>query len=225
MRYFLLSVLAMTIATLSAQSRSIDSSLKKELDSMFVLDQVYRATLMHDIDSQKSDSLSTVYNVPKEQLPAYLASLQANLDSSNQNRLKQIIQQYGYPGKSLVGEPTNGHVFYMLQHFSSYADFLPLIKQAAEKGEITSRLYAIMLDRSLADAGKAQIYGTQAKSKIITNAQTGQKESKLFIWPVLDPAKVNNLRKAAGLEETVEETSKRLGFEYKVLSLLDVKNM
>jgi hypothetical protein len=131
-------------------------------------------------------------------------------------RVRAIIRRYGYPGKTLVGTPSNEAVFYVIQHSNSIPQYLPLIKRAADQGELPFRLYAMMLDRQLMNTGKAQIYGTQGRSYI------GQAP---FIWPIEDPAHVNERRKKAGFDLNVEQNAQRMNIPYQVLTLEEVRKM
>jgi hypothetical protein len=149
----------------------------------------------------------------------------ASNDSSNMLRIVKIIQQYGYPGKSLVGVPTNETAFYVIQHSRLIKQYLPLVKQAADKGELPFRLYAMMLDRQLMFEGKEQLYGTQASGYAAKDPTTGKEQQKFFIWPIKDAAGVNQRRRQAGFEQTVEENAKRLGTTYRVLTLEQAKKM
>lgn len=54
-------------------------------------------------------------------------------DSLNLIKVEEIIKQYGYPGKSLVGEPTNIAAWYVIQHSSKIGDYLLMIEQEAKK--------------------------------------------------------------------------------------------
>jgi hypothetical protein len=83
----------------------------------------------------------------------------------------------------------------------------------------------MMLDRSLMYHGKEQIYGTQAKGFSVIDAKTGKESMNMFIWPIKDPESVNARRKQGGFEQTVEENAKRLGVDYKVLTLKQVEEM
>ncbi len=73
----------------------------------------------------------------------------------------------------------------------------------------------MMLDRKLIEEKKPQIYGTQIEGKFIINKQTGKKEQVIYVLPIKNADKVNNRRKKAGFETTVEENAKRFGIEYK----------
>jgi hypothetical protein len=208
--------------TVKAQQK-INASLKHELDSMYVLDQKYRELVSIKLDNGKVDSLTKLYQVTKDQLSDHLWKLQTQADSSNVKRVEQIIKQYGYPGKSLVGTPTNEAVFYVLQHSTKIDLYLPLVEKAAKQNELPFRLYAMMKDRSLMYNNKPQVWGTQAKGMNVTDKQSGKVAWKFFIWPIEDAENVNKRRKEAGFEQTVEENAQRMGLTYKAYTLEQVK--
>jgi hypothetical protein len=200
-------------------------SLKKELDSMYVLDQKFRE-LMHIAQKpQKADSLARYYKVDRNDLTSHLWDLQTEVDESNLKRVEEIIKQYGYPGTAMVGSPTDEAVFYVIQHSDKIDQYIPLVEKAAREKQLPFRQYAMMLDRWLVQDEKEQVYGTQASGFSTMNKQTGKAEQVWIIWPISDPANVNQRRKEAGFELTVEENAKRLGVEYKVLTLAEVQKM
>jgi hypothetical protein len=170
------------------------------------------------------DSISRVFDIPRNNFFNGLSWRMNETDSLNMERVEAIIAQYGYPGKSVVGEKTNEAVFYVIQHSKKIDHYLPLIEEAANKQELPFYLYAMMKDRSLMYNNKPQIWGSQAKGMNATNKKTGKPEWKFFIWPIQDPGQVNERRKKAGFTQTVEENAKRLGIEYKVFTMDQVKN-
>ena len=206
------------LAFAHAQTK-LNLPLKHELDSMYVLDQKYRELLSVKLDSNRVDSLTRVYGVNKENLTNQIWKIQTLADSSNIKRVVEIIKQYGYPGKTLVGEPTNEAVFYVIQHSSVIDKYLPLIEKAAKEKQLPFHLYAMMKDRSLMYNKKEQIWGTQAKGMTVYNKETGKTRWVFFIWPVADPANVNKRRKEAGFPQTVEDNAKRMNLTYKVYTL------
>lgn len=224
MRYTLLTALFCLSAFIMHAQSKLNIPLKRELDSMLVLDQKYRNILSLDLE-EKGDSLASVYSIKKEDLTDYLWKQQLLIDSLNTIRVIEIIKAHGYPGISLVGEPANEAVFYIIQHSKVIDTYLPFIKEAAEKKELRFSLYAMMLDRSLMFQGKEQLYGTQGTSFYVKNPQTGASERKWIIWPIKDVATVNKRRKDAGFEQTVEDNAKRLGIEYQALTLEEVNRM
>lgn len=222
MRFLLIFSICLLAHGVSAQV--IHAKLKKELDSMYILDQKYRAMMYMDM-SKTGDSLAAAFGVSRSQLYSTLWKFQNRIDSANIKRVEAILAQYGYPGKKLVGEPTNEAVFYVVQHSKTIDQYLPLLKKAAEEHELPFRLYAMMLDRSLMQHRKEQIYGTQGQSFQVKDSKTGKMETVSIIWPIQDPEHVNERRKAAGFTQTVEENAKRLNIEYKVLTLEDVNKL
>jgi hypothetical protein len=223
-RIFLFLLLSLFVKHVSGQT-PVNQALKRELDSIYQLDQQYREVLFSEELQSKPDSIAKIYGVEKSQLQNFLINRMVAADSANIKRIDEIIKQYGYPGKSMVGEPTNQAAFFVIQHSQSIDKYLPLVKIAAQKKELAFSLYAMMLDRSLMYSGKEQIYGTQGNGIQVLNTVTGQKEFKMVIWPIKNPGKVNLRRKKAGFKETVEENSKRLGIDYIPYTLEDINKM
>jgi hypothetical protein len=223
-RIFIVLLLSFFVTSASGQT-SINLTLKSELDSIFQLDQKYRLLLISEELKSRPESVAKSYGVEASQLQNFLITKMVSIDSSNIKRIDKIIKEYGYPGKSLVGEPANEAAFFVIQHSQSIDKFLPLIKRAAQKKELLFSLYAMMLDRSLMYSGKEQIYGTQGNSFQVLNTTTGQKEFKMLIWPIKNYKKVNKRRKKAGFKDTVEENSKRMGITYKPYTIDEINKM
>lgn len=212
--YLLLLFLLPSLAL--AQRSALNLPLRHELDSLYRVDQVYRAAMFADNKQHLVDSIAAARHFPAADAQPRLIGLMLQTDSSDMRRVQAIIQRYGYPGKTLVGAPANEAAFYVIQHSSRISQYLPLIKQAADQGELPFRLYAMMLDRQLMYAGKPQVYGTQGRNY---NGYPG------FIWPIEDPAHVNERRKKAGFELSVEENAKRMQMEYHPLTLEQVRQL
>ena len=214
------------VPQLAAAQITVNPRLKHELDSIYAVDQKWRGMLFEPRQHHRPDSLATALGVPKENLNGYVMRRMLQTDSANQARIKLIMSQYGYPGKSLVGTPTNEAAWYVIQHSPDINQYLPLVKKAAGKGELPFYLYAQMLDRQLMREGKEQRYGTQAMSYNTVNAQTGHREPQpLFVWPIEDATRVNERRKKAGFPTTVEQNAASMGIPYRVLTLKDVEKM
>lgn len=222
----LLCVAGLVLLAVAARAQGApNAALKKELDSLFAADQRYRGFLMSKNLGGKGDSLARAWNVPREQVFNHLNREVDRIDSSNLQRIEQIIGQYGYPGKTLVGEPTHVAAFYIIQHSPKIKQYIPLIEAAARKGELPFHEYAKMQDRLLMQEGKEQIYGTQGRGFAQFGPDGKPGPMQFIIWPIKDPKDVNRRRKEAGFTETVEENAQRLGIEYKVLTLEEAKAM
>jgi hypothetical protein len=209
----LLSLLALpAVAQLKPSLR-----LKHELDSIYEVDQRYRAMLFDPRINRNPDSLAAALGVPKAELNATIMTQMKRTDVSNLGRVQAILQQVGYPGKSLVGTPTNEAAWSVIQHApATIPQYLPMLKIAAEKGELPFFRYATMLDRQLMNEGKEQLYGTQARN---------YNNQPPFIWPIQNSAQVNQRRKQAGFKTTIEENAAAMGITYTKLTLQDVAKM
>jgi hypothetical protein len=219
MKRIIITLLFICAATFVEAQGKLNLSLKHELDSMYVLDQMYRQILFGKLDSLKEDSVTKALNLKKGDFFSQVNNLQNETDSSNVKRIEAIIATYGYPGRSLVDTPTNEAAFFVLQHSTVIDKYLQLIEKAAKDKELPFHLYAMMKDRSLMYNNKEQIWGTQAKGMNVINKDTGKPKWTFFIWPIADPANVNKRRKKAGFPQTVEEYAKRLGINYKSYTL------
>ncbi|MHA4738151.1 DUF6624 domain-containing protein [Dyadobacter sp. MSC1_007] len=198
----------------------VNLSLKRELDSMYVLDQRYREYLSKISTSPAlADSLKKALSI-SENLTGNLWTYQNRIDSSNLVRLEQIIGQVGYPGTALVGKPTDEAAFYIIQHSPKIGSYFPLVRQAAEANQVPFYLSAMMEDRLLTQQSKPQIYGSQVMCyRLITD----KSKMECFVWPVKDAASVNERRSKAGFTQSIEANAQRLGVEYKPLTMEEVQ--
>ena len=128
-------------------------------------------------------------------------------DAQNEARVKAIIAQYGWPGKSLVGRDGSSTAFLVLQHsnLATIQEYLPLIRQATAKGELGKGELALMEDRVLVFQQQPQVYGSQVRS----NASTG----KMEFFPIADEAHVDERRATMGLG-TLAEYGKMFSIDY-----------
>ncbi|MBS7255576.1 DUF6624 domain-containing protein [Flavobacterium branchiicola] len=212
-------------SALNAQSK-INEGLKAELDSIMKSDQILREYV--NFDTSESRKKEIVKELGRENDPNFRKGIWLEMqkqDSLNLIKIEEIIKLHGYPGKTLVGEPTNISAWYVIQHSSKIGNYLPMIEKEAKKGEIPFTNFATMQDRYLTQQGKEQLYGTQGQGKQITNKQTGKKEFFSYVSPIQNPEKVNERRKKAGFKTTVEENAKDMGMEYKVYTLKEIEKM
>lgn len=117
------------------------------------------------------------------------------VDRRNVARLKEIIAEHGWPGKSLVGEDGAFAAWLIAQRAGCDPDFqarsLELIRSAAEAGEVETRLYAYLEDTVRRRQGKKQRYGTQFRYEA---------DYLVVAEPLDAPEEVDALRRAVGLE-------------------------
>jgi len=105
----------------------------------------------------------------------------------------EIIDQYGWPKISEVGEPAATTVYYIIQHGEAALrkKYLPYLKATCEAKEAPWLWYATMYDRILSDEGKKQCYGTQ-----FSLGKGGVTERN----PIEAPEFVNKRRRALGID-------------------------
>jgi hypothetical protein len=125
------------------------------------------------------------------------------LDAKHTARMKEIVQQFGWPGKSLAGSDGATAAWLLVQHADADPKFqrhcLELMKAAAAKGEVSMHDIAYLTDRVLVNEGQKQVYGTQFTLK----------HGELAPRPIEDEANLDKRRKEAGLPP-MEESKKWL---------------
>jgi hypothetical protein len=89
------------------------------------------------------------------------------LADAHDARLKAIIDQHGWPGRSLVGEDGADAAWVIAQHADRHHDWrrgwLPLVREAAKRGEADTRHFARLADRIALVDSNTQLYGTWAQ--------------------------------------------------------------
>lgn len=118
----------------------------------------------------------------------------AQIDVANTDRLRQIIQQHGWPGRSLVGDDGAEAAWLLAQHADRQLDFqrevLPLLAEAVAAGEAKPAHLAYLTDRVRMAQGTPQIYGTQVGDI---------REGTPIPWPIEDLERVDERRAEMGL--------------------------
>lgn len=204
----------------------IDENLKKELDGIYKSDQILREYIDSETtDSRKLQILNETGYSRDDFANGNVYKILNTRDSINLIRIEEIIAKYGYPGKTLVGEPTNEAAWIVIQHSKKIADYFPMIQEAGASNEISFTKVAMMHDRLLMQEGKEQLYGTQGAGMYILNPTSGKKEFWSYIWPIQNAESVNELRKEAGFVTAVEEYAKSMGIVYKRYTLDEIKQL
>lgn len=210
----------LTVLNLSAQQINIE--LKSTLDSIMYKDQELRK-LFTNTTQEKKDNILENFGYSREEFEQQGWQIVAEQDSIHLRKVSKIISKYGYPGKTLVGTPTNKAAWYVIQHSNQIEKYFPVIEKAGKEGEIPMTHVATMEDRMLMYKGLEQKYGTQLKSGVIKDPKTGERKWQFYIWPIKSHEKINELRKNFGFETTIEEFAHSKNIEYKKLTLEDVK--
>jgi hypothetical protein len=128
------------------------------------------------------------------------------IDAKNTQRMKEIVDRYGWPGKTLVGDDGANAAWLLVQHADHDHAFqkrcLALLKDAVKKHEASGQQLAYLTDRVLTGEGKKQVYGTQLHTV----------DGRLVPQPIEDEANVDRRRKEVGLGPLTEylETARKM---------------
>lgn len=166
----------------------MNQELRQELLTMENLDQTVRKKL---IDNGELFDKKIGYH------PEMKA-----VHEKNNHRIHEIINQYGWPGFTLVGEDGSKAGWLIVQHAVLDPAFqercLVLLEQAVDDHEASPWMYALLLDRVLVQQGKKQIYGSQ---------HYVDEQDKLVPYPMDDPDNVDMRRQKVGLEPLAIRTA------------------
>ena len=157
--------------------------LVAELDSIYQLDQIYR---------QQIGEIEKKYGQESDKMEAQWA-LMEKTDSSNLIRIKEILSEKGWLGPKIIGNRGNITLFLVVQHsdLNTQIEYLPMMREAVDQGNARAGNLALLEDRVAMGQGKRQIYGSQMGR----DQDTGEP----FVFPLIDPEKVNERRAEVGL--------------------------
>jgi hypothetical protein len=155
----------------------LDKDLIAELENIRTEDQQFR--------QQLNDASEEERKILWEKIEYY--------DSINLIKIEKIIEQHGYPGKSLVGDGVSNVAWLVIQHspLEVQEKYLPMMQEAAAKGEMSKSNLALLIDRIRMRNGENQIYGSQ----ISKDPEDGQ----MHLYPVEDLENLNQKRAEVGL--------------------------
>ena len=84
---------------------------------------------------------------------------------ANAARLRELVAEHGWPGWSRVGDEAASAAWRIVQHAIGEPDFqramLPVLAEAAERGDVDPAEVAMLEDRIRVFEGRPQVYGTQ----------------------------------------------------------------
>lgn len=134
--------------------------------------------------------------------------LKRQINAKNLSRLEEIIEEYGWPKQSEVGEMAAGTVFLIIQHadLKTQKKYLPIMTEAANNNEAQWSSLAMLIDRINMREGNPQIYGSQIK---------GSQDGSLEVYEIENPEYVNQRRAEVGLGP-IEEYVKIWNIEWTV---------
>lgn len=191
-----LTVIAVFLLASCASPVAPVSDLKGELEAMYDSDQTHRLKLQE---------LSQKHGPNSPEFPELWKEQQA-IDEANIKRLDEIIEQQGWPKRSVVGDKAAAAAFLIVQHadLPTQKRYFPLLQAAVAENEARTQDLALLEDRILMREGKKQRYGSQLRDN---------GEGRWEFYPIEDEANVEARRKAVGLPP-LAEYAKHFGIDY-----------
>ncbi len=171
--------------------------LSEELERIFDNDQKYRLLV---------DSAEKISGKKSPQMDSLKKIIQIT-DAKNIDRVKEIIEQFGWLGADDVGRKGNQALFLVIQHSDAATrkKYLPMMHEAADRNKAALSEVALLEDHVLMDEGKNQRYGSQLKFNSSTNAYE--------LYPIDDESEVNDRRAEMGLPP-LEDYLRQMGIRY-----------
>lgn len=190
--------------------------LKKDLDSIAARINLFERIIQsHSVEERVA--LGKEFGLTEDEAKSDLSSIQTAMDRSNFEYLASVMDQHGYPGKTMVGEPTNLVGYEILKRQpEAIENYILMLQDFAESGELPMTHYATLEDLLLMYKQEPQKYGTQGYIDSSGNP---------YIWPIDNPETVNERRAKVGFTTTIEEYAKELfgeDFVYRPVSLEEV---
>ena len=115
------------------------------------------------------------------------------IDTANTARMKKIVEEFGWPGISMVGTDGATASFLIVQHADHAPEFqksvLNLLLVAYQAGECSGEHLALLTDRVRIAEGRPQLYGTQVDLK----------NGKVLVKPVEKESDLDARRTELGL--------------------------
>jgi hypothetical protein len=129
----------------------------------------------------------------------------APVDRDNTARMREIVAGYGWPGQRLAGADGAHAAWLLVQHAPPefQEECLPLLEEAAARGDAAPRDLAYLTDRVLMHRGEPQIYGTQYQMA----------QGRLTLWTVRDPDGLDQRRAQLGLPPEAENRARLMAAE------------
>jgi hypothetical protein len=157
----------------------LNNSLREELIAMRAEDLQVRQELVDSGDLGRT----------------YVPRMEA-VHVKNADRLRQIVNEYGWPDEKTVGEDGAKATWFIVQHAIGFPDLqrrcLHLMQRCVEEGRLPRWQLAYLEDRIAMQEGRPQRYGTQWLDDPL--------DGRTRPWKLAEPGRVDELRAAAGLD-------------------------
>lgn len=169
-----------------------DKGLVAELDEIYFDDQNTRNQIR---------TMEEKYGRGSKEMDAFWQTI-LKKDSINLIKVSKILDEQGWPDKTLIGERGTSTLFLVIQHANqeSQEKYLDMIEKAVKNDNLPKRQYAMFYDRLILRRGERQLYGTQLA--------TNDESKSPYVLPLRDPKNVDKRRLEMGLNSMQENMSR-----------------
>lgn len=205
MKYILMIGLLLVMGCTNA-SKSKEASANEETPEnlIAVMDTIWQT---EQGPIRLRDSLMDLYGVDSKQVKEQQIIIDIN-HRVNENKVKNILEKYGWPTEEMIGERGNWTICNVIQHSDNRVriQYLPMMRQAVKDKKLEPRFLVRAEDRIATERGDLQIYGGQMKY---------YPETKSFnVWPIYDPVNIDKRRTEIGLDSIAVFLKNRFDFEW-----------
>ena len=174
--------------TVEARQERIEKDYDHEL--------IARLQAIHERDQKPRHDFLFAYQTKAVDLIDSLVREMQIADSVNLIEIQDILQTYGFPSKAIAGT-NNSAIWLVIQHSDVECQkaYYPMLRAAAERGELRWDDIALLEDRIAMHEGRPQRYGSQA----VENS-----EGELVIYSLLNKDSVDFWRAEVGMSPLAE---------------------
>lgn len=181
-------VLELVQANKAEYEKYLDKPLADKLAKIQELDQKYR------IEAEKA---AEEFGPTSKEVMKY-AGLMAEQDAKNLVVIEKILEERGWLGPKVIGIEGARTLFLVIQHadLETQIKYLPMMREAVARNEAEGSQLALLEDRINMRQGKRQVFGSQIG--------VDQKTGEYYVYPLMDPDKVDEYRASVGLPPLAE---------------------
>lgn len=187
LKHFILALTLFTSLSVCAQQKTINETLKEELEQIFANDQKVRTMYFEALKTKGNDS---------DEVRLAIQAMQET-DLLNRDKVISIINKHGWLGPNEVGRLASNTISIVFIHtdLETKKKYLPMMREAVKNKRARADDVAYMEDKIAIAEGRKQIYGTQ----FILN-----ENGKFKLSSIEDPENVDARRAKVGLEPLAE---------------------
>ena len=108
------------------------------------------------------------------------------IDASNLKRVQAIINSFGWPTRSLVGDSAAGAAWTVIEHsdLATQKMYIGMMTAATQDKEFSAVLLATAVDRIAIAEKKPQVYGTDKNAPIEDEEHVDDRRAKIGLPPL-----------------------------------------